>query len=117
MTKQKWVVLGCFLILTFWDLSSMAIFHPQTLLLVAAIFVGLMLLIVASLEVAAQIKTRSLRRRGLFPPAAKATLEDVEALVRAKEKIGAIQLYRVIYRVSLQKALHEIDQISVSSMR
>ena len=110
MTKQNWIGVGC-LILAILDLTSIAHFNPHDLWLILKLFAGLTLLVAVSLEVAHRFKMHSLRRRGLYPASDKATMKDVEALVKAHEKIKAIQLYRKIYRVSLQDALFAINQM------
>ena len=113
MTKQNWFGVGYSLILAALVLSSIDIFHPQGLMWGSGLFIGLMLLVVMCLEVVSRLKTQSLRRQGLYPPAKQATLEDIEALLRANEKLRAIQLYKKMYRVSLQEALNSINRMEV----
>ena len=113
MTKQNWFGVGYSLILAALVLSSIDIFHPQALMLALALFAGSMLLVVVCLEVVSRLKIHSLRRQGLYPAADKATLRDVEALLKASERIHAIQLYRKMYRVSLQEALNSINRIEI----
>ncbi len=113
MTKQNWIGVGYSLILVTLVLSSIDIFQPQGLLSVLKIFIGLILFVVALLEIVAQLKNHSLRCRGLYPPANKATSNDVEALLKANEKLKAIQLYRKMHHVSLQEALSVINRIEI----
>lgn len=113
MTKQNWFGVGYSLILAALVLSSIDIFHPQALMWGLALFIGSMLLVVACLEVVSRLKIHSLQRQGLYPAADRATLKDVEALLKANEKLRAVQLYRKMYRVSLQEALNSINRMEI----
>ncbi len=55
------------------------------------------------------------RRSGLLPEAGKATMADVERLVRENERILAIRCYREIHRCSLKDAKRAVNNLTSTS--
>ncbi len=51
------------------------------------------------------------RESGLYPPPGAGTDADVERLLGAGQKIGAIKLYREIHRVDLKTAKDAVDAL------
>ncbi len=54
------------------------------------------------------------RKKGLYPPAGRATLFDVKRLLTSGEKAVAIQVYRQIYRVGFKEALKAVEELEKS---
>jgi len=57
----------------------------------------------------AALRDSAARRSGLLPSAGKATMADVERLLRAGERIYAIRCYREIHGCGLAEAKKAID--------
>ena len=51
------------------------------------------------------------RRKGIYPPTGKITLEDVKRLLEMGEKTLAIYAYREMYRLNFKQARMEVEQL------
>ncbi len=56
-------------------------------------------------------KVEALERSGLLPRDGEATMEHVRALVRAREMIEAIKLYRTIHGCGLKEAKEAVEKL------
>ena len=59
----------------------------------------------------ASLRVSAARRSGLLPAAGKATMTDIERLVKAGERIYAIRCYREVHRCGLAEAKRAIDDL------
>jgi ribosomal protein L7/L12 len=83
----------------------------MTLVWIAVVVLGVLVVSFAFVAV----RDSAARRSGLLPPAGRATMADVERLVRAGERIAAIRCYREIHHVGLAQAKKAIDELSIAS--
>lgn len=78
------------------------------------ICIGLLAVVVLSFVFTSR-RDAALRRSGVLPPAGKATMADVERLVRDGERIAAIRVYREIHHVGLAEAKRAIDDLHIAA--
>ena len=78
------------------------------------VFVSLAFALWAFVSLVSRQQTKRFQSRGLLPePGQIPTMENVERLVAAGEKILAIKMYREIYRVGLKEARDAVEKMGV----
>jgi len=70
-----------------------------------------LVLLVWGLGVWSRAQSDGARESGLYPPPGAGTDADVERLLGAGQKIGAIKLYREIHRVDLKTAKDAVEAL------
>ena len=83
----------------------------MTLLWIAGTFLGLFVV----LKIITSLSDAKLRRSGVLPMPGRATMADVERLVRSGQRILAIRCYREIHHVGLAEAKKAIDDLHVAA--
>jgi ribosomal protein L7/L12 len=66
------------------------------------------------LYIISSMRTASDRRAGILPHAGKATMADVERLVRDGRKIDAIRCYREIHQCGLAEAKKAVEDLPIN---
>jgi len=72
---------------------------------------AVLVLLVWGLGAWSRAQSERARESGLYPPPGAGTDADVERLLSAGQKIGAIKLYREIHRVDLKTAKDAVDAL------
>jgi ribosomal protein L7/L12 len=70
---------------------------------------GLLVVLVAVLGLAARLRVAAARRSGLLPAAGQSTMSDVERLVSMGERVWAIRCYREIHSCGLAEAKRAVE--------
>ena len=62
-----------------------------------------------------RLRVAALRREGMYPAAGRATMADVERLVRAGYRLWAIRCYREIHHCGLADAKKAVEDLHIAS--
>jgi hypothetical protein len=72
--------------------------------------ISLFVLLLAAVAVQ-RFKLGRLRRKGLYPYPGKATMEDVQRLLKSGDHILAMRCYREVHHVSLEEAKRAVEAL------